>query len=77
MIDVGCWPTPNGHKILIFLEESGLPYRICVGGKKRSGGAQQPFKPISLRLIWPRRGSIEYTDASQPEGRGEFRPFRE
>jgi GST-like protein len=28
MIDVYYWPTPNGHKILIFLEESGLRYRI-------------------------------------------------
>jgi GSH-dependent disulfide-bond oxidoreductase len=22
------WPTPNGHKITIFLEEAGVPYRI-------------------------------------------------
>ena len=28
MIDVHYWTTPNGHKITIFLEESGLPYRI-------------------------------------------------
>jgi GSH-dependent disulfide-bond oxidoreductase len=28
MIDLYYWPTPNGHKITIFLEESGLPYRI-------------------------------------------------
>lgn len=28
MIDLYYWPTPNGHKIVIFLEESGLPYRI-------------------------------------------------
>jgi GST-like protein len=20
------WPTPNGHKITLFLEETGLPY---------------------------------------------------
>jgi GST-like protein len=28
MIDVHYWTTPNGHKITIFLEEAGLPYRI-------------------------------------------------
>ena len=28
MIDLYHWPTPNGHKITIFLEEAGLPYRI-------------------------------------------------
>lgn len=28
MIDLHYWTTPNGHKISMFLEESGLPYRI-------------------------------------------------
>lgn len=28
MIDLYYWPTPNGHKITIFLEEAGLSYRI-------------------------------------------------
>lgn len=28
MIDLHYWATPNGHKITIFLEESGLPYKI-------------------------------------------------
>ena len=28
MIELHYWPTPNGHKITIFLEEVGLPYRI-------------------------------------------------
>lgn len=28
MIDLYYWTTPNGHKITIFLEESGLPYKI-------------------------------------------------
>ena len=27
MIDLHYWTTPNGHKIAIFLEESGLPTR--------------------------------------------------
>lgn len=28
MIDLYTWPTPNGHKAAIMLEESGLDYRV-------------------------------------------------
>jgi GSH-dependent disulfide-bond oxidoreductase len=28
MIELHYWPTPNGHKITMFLEETALPYRI-------------------------------------------------
>ncbi len=28
MLDLYYWPTPNGHKITIFLEETGLPYAV-------------------------------------------------
>jgi len=28
MIELFSWPTPNGHKIHIMLEETGLPYRV-------------------------------------------------
>jgi GST-like protein len=28
MIDLYSWNTPNGHKITLFLEEAGLPYRL-------------------------------------------------
>jgi len=28
MIDFYYWTTPNGHKVTIFLEEAGLPYRF-------------------------------------------------
>jgi GST-like protein len=28
MIDLHYWTTPNGHKITVFLEESGLDYRV-------------------------------------------------
>ena len=28
MIDLYTWPTPNGHKVHIYLEEVGLPYNV-------------------------------------------------
>jgi GST-like protein len=28
MIELYYWPTPNGHKITLFLEEANLPYKI-------------------------------------------------
>lgn len=46
MIDLYYWPTPNGHKITIFLEEAGLEYRIVP--VNISAGEQ--FKPDFLRI---------------------------
>ncbi|MEO7435850.1 MAG: thiol:disulfide oxidoreductase, partial [Candidatus Binatia bacterium] len=28
MLDLYYWPTPNGWKITIFLEETGTPYNL-------------------------------------------------
>ena len=46
MIDLYYWTTPNGHKVTIFLEEAGLPYRIRP--VDISAGAQ--FEPAFLKL---------------------------
>ncbi|MBW4655315.1 MAG: glutathione S-transferase N-terminal domain-containing protein [Kaiparowitsia implicata GSE-PSE-MK54-09C] len=46
MIDLYYWPTPNGHKITIFLEEAGLEYRII----PINIGAGDQFKPEFLKL---------------------------
>ena len=46
MIDLYYWTTPNGHKITMFLEESGLPYRIV---PVHIGRGEQ-FKPDFLRI---------------------------
>lgn len=46
MIDLHYWTTPNGHKITMFLEESGVPYRIVP--VNISQGDQ--FKPEFLRI---------------------------
>jgi GST-like protein len=46
MIELFYWPTPNGHKITMFLEESGLDYRIV----PVDIGAGDQFKPSFLRI---------------------------
>ena len=46
MIDVYYWPTPNGWKVTIMLEECGLEYQII---PVDIGGGDQ-FKPEFLRL---------------------------
>ena len=46
MIDLYYWPTPNGHKITLFLEETGLPYRIV----PVDIGAGDQFKPEFLAI---------------------------
>jgi len=46
MIDVHYWPTPNGWKVTIMLEECGLDYKIV---PVDIGGGDQ-FKPEFLRL---------------------------
>ncbi|MEM9725253.1 MAG: glutathione S-transferase N-terminal domain-containing protein [Pseudomonadota bacterium] len=46
MIDLYYWPTPNGWKITIMLEECGLPYRIVPVNL----GAGDQFKPEFLKI---------------------------
>ncbi len=46
MIDFYYWPTPNGHKVAIMLEETGLSYRLKPVNILR--GAQ--FKPGFLKI---------------------------
>jgi len=46
MIDVYYWTTPNGHKVTIFLEETGLPYSI----KPVNIGKGDQFKPEFLAI---------------------------
>lgn len=46
MIDLYFWPTPNGVKISIMLEECGLPYRMI----PVNIGAGDQFKPDFLKI---------------------------
>src|SRR5579864_825275 len=46
MIELHYWPTPNGHKITMFLEETGLPYEIV----PVNIGKGDQFKPDFLKI---------------------------
>ena len=46
MIDLYTWPTPNGHKVHIMLEETGLEYRV----HPIDIGAGEQFKPEFLAI---------------------------
>jgi len=46
MIDLHYWTTPNGHKVSIFLEEAGLPYKIF----PVNIGANEQFEADFLKI---------------------------
>ena len=46
MIDLYTWPTPNGHKIHIMLEETGLAYNVI----PVDIGAGDQFYPAFLKI---------------------------
>ena len=46
MIDLYYWPTPNGHKVTLLLEEAGLEYRI----HPVNIGSGDQFKPEFLAI---------------------------
>lgn len=63
MIELYYWPTPNGHKITIFLEEANLDYRIVP--VDISAGDQ--FKPEFL-VISPNNRMPAIIDMSPADG---------
>jgi len=46
MIDLYFWTTPNGYKVLMFLEETGIPYRIVPVNISKG----EQFEPEFLRI---------------------------
>ncbi len=46
MIDLHYWPTPNGHKVTMLLEETAMPYRIV----PVNIGKGEQFKPEFLAI---------------------------
>jgi len=63
MIELFYWPTPNGHKITMFLEETGTPYRIT----PVNIGAGEQFKPAFLSIS-PNNRMPAITDHAPADG---------
>ena len=64
MIDIYSWPTPNGHKVHIMLEETGLPYRVHAVNIR----AGDQFKPEFLRIS-PNNRIPAIVDHDGPHGK--------
>ncbi len=64
MIDLYTWPTPNGHKVHIMLEETSTPYRVHAVDI----GAGDQFKPEFLRIS-PNNKMPAMVDSDGPGGK--------
>ncbi|MCC6212356.1 MAG: glutathione S-transferase N-terminal domain-containing protein [Burkholderiales bacterium] len=68
MIELYTWPTPNGHKVHIMLEETATPYKVHA----IDIGAGDQFKPEFLKIS-PNNKMPAMVDTDGPEGKG--KPF--
>jgi len=64
MIDLYTWPTPNGHKIHIMLEETELPYNVI----PVDIGVGDQFKPEFLKIS-PNNKMPAMVDTDGPGGK--------
>jgi GSH-dependent disulfide-bond oxidoreductase len=64
VIDLYTWPTPNGHKIHIMLEETGLEYKV----HPIDIGAGDQFKPEFLKIS-PNNKMPAMVDRDGPGGK--------
>ena len=64
MIEVFSWPTPNGNKVHVMLEECGLPYRVT----PVNIGAGDQFKDEFLAFS-PNNKVPAITDPDGPDGK--------
>lgn len=64
MIDLYTWPTPNGHKIHIMLEETGTPYRVI----PININTGDQFEPDFLKIS-PNNKMPAMVDPDGPDGK--------
>ena len=64
MIDLYYWPTPNGHKITIFIEETGLEYKIIPVNIRKG----EQFAPEFLKIS-PNNRMPAIVDTDGPGGK--------
>ncbi len=70
MIELFYWPTPNGHKVTMFLEETATPYRIT----PVDIGKGEQFKPAFL-AVSPNNRMPAITDHAPTDGGGPLSVF--
>lgn len=66
MIDLHFWPTPNGKKVTILLEECGVPYRIVPCNIGRGDQFSDAFLSISPNNRMPALVDHEPADGGEP-----------
>ncbi len=66
MIDIHYWPTPNGKKITILLEECGLPYRLVPCSIGRGDQFTDEFLKISPNNRMPALVDHEPVEGGEP-----------
>ncbi|MEQ8230909.1 MAG: glutathione S-transferase N-terminal domain-containing protein [Gammaproteobacteria bacterium] len=66
MIDVYYWPTPNGKKVTILLEECGLPYTVKICNISRGDQFADEFLDISPNNRMPAMVDHEPADGGAP-----------
>ncbi len=76
MIELYYWPTPNGHKITLFLEEAALPYRIIPVDIGAGDQFKAEFLALSPNNRMPAIVDPAPADGGEPIGRRERRRLR-
>jgi GST-like protein len=66
MIELHYWPTPNGHKVTMFLEEAGLEYRIVPVDIGRGEQFRPEFLKIAPNNRMPAIVDDEPADGGEP-----------
>ncbi len=70
MIDINYWTTPNGHKITMFLEETGLDYELVA----INIGKGEQFEPDFLKIA-PNNRMPALVDHAPADGGGPLSIF--
>ncbi|MDJ0847589.1 MAG: glutathione S-transferase N-terminal domain-containing protein [Myxococcota bacterium] len=66
MIDLHYWPTPNGKKVTILLEECGLPYRVVPCSIGQGDQFKDDFLAISPNNRMPAIVDTKPADGGEP-----------
>jgi len=70
MIDLYTWPTPNGHKVHIFLEETGLAYNVIPVNISKGDQFEPEFLKISPNNKMPAMVDHDGPGGSSESGDG-------